>query len=97
MDNSAVKVTDQNVYQNTFNEFKNGTNRVKADLIEALIDADNVKSVVSYLATVCRDKSEHVSSVYDDKALAKAWTRAAEMLEVCGNRLPNNAGIGYGS
>ncbi len=55
-----------------------------ADMValETLIDRYNLRRIVSALATLAHEKSEHVQSAWQDQPLARAWTRAAQKLEM---------------
>lgn len=49
--------------------------------LEVLIDAHGLSKVLEALATICHGKAEHLESNWQDAITAKAWTRAAGMLE----------------
>jgi hypothetical protein len=92
----ATKVTDTQAYQTVLDLFKNSNTNVRTDILEALIDAGNVKSILSRMSTVCSDKADHVRETWQDNKLARAWRTASNKIETCANALPNDAGIGYG-
>lgn len=48
--------------------------------LEDILDRTSLQDILSALSAICADKAEHVSSNWQDEALAKAWQRAAEYL-----------------
>jgi hypothetical protein len=49
--------------------------------LEPLVDASSLSDVILALARVCDEKSEHLLVNWQDKATAKAWDRAARVLD----------------
>ena len=48
--------------------------------LEAMVDAAGLRNVVWALASICRDKAEHVQSAWQDDQLARDWNANAAML-----------------
>lgn len=44
------------------------------DELEAMIDLNGLDAVLESLACICHEKAEHISSNYQDRSLATAWT-----------------------
>lgn len=57
--------------------------------LEVMVDKIGVDRVALCLANVCHLKAEHVLSTWQDKGLAREWTRAAKLLERAHVRLPH--------
>ena len=92
----AVKIHSTHLYSDVLNSYREANTSQRTDMCEALIDAENLKALLSHLQTVCEDKAQHVSENWQDEKLAKRWGKAAVMLGKLANRLPNDPGIGYG-
>jgi hypothetical protein len=56
--------------------------------LEDLVDALGLKGVCQSLAEICWAKAEHIRSNWQDEPLAKAWGKAAAMLERVATRIP---------
>ena len=54
--------------------------------LEGMIDAAGLRNVVWALASICRDKEEHVRHVWQDEVTAKTWERDARKLDHAGSR-----------
>lgn len=52
------------------------------DELESAVDVSSLSEVCSVLADICREKSEHVLTNWQDKKLAKEWERAANALDL---------------
>ena len=46
------------------------------DRLEAMIDAHGLCAVLEAIAGICAEKAAHVSSNWQDKALAELWDNA---------------------
>lgn len=57
------------------------TDQEKRD-IESLVDACTMELLLDALVQICHEKSEHVSSNWQDKALARRWMHMAARLAV---------------
>jgi hypothetical protein len=57
--------------------------------LEALIDADDLRSVVETIADICGEKAEHIRSNWQDAATASVWDRAARRIL----RVTDNANV----
>lgn len=44
--------------------------------LEAMIDESGLGDVLDALAEICEEKAEHVESNWQDRSLARLWTRA---------------------
>lgn len=49
--------------------------------LEILVDTHGLAAVIAALVNVCHEKSAHVSSVWQDKPLARVWMQHANNLE----------------
>lgn len=96
MDITGVKVTNRELYNTVLNAYQNGSTAVRTDILEALIDAENVKAIMHHMVTVCEDKAQHVEENWQDRKLAGEWSKAAKRIAACANRLSFYPGIGYG-
>jgi hypothetical protein len=66
---------------------RNLTPEQKTDL-ESMIDGASLYRVIEALVEICHEKAEHMSSNWQDKALAKDWTDCGKRLDVtCGRIL----------
>lgn len=54
--------------------------RKDSDELEQMIDRHGLASVLSMVADICYEKSEHIESNWQDRQLAKLWTK-------CGTKL----------
>jgi uncharacterized protein with HEPN domain len=54
----------------------------EAETLEAIIDASSLQAVVMALSEICGEKSEHVLTNWQDKALAREWAEACGQLGV---------------
>lgn len=43
------------------------------EMLESLMDACSIESVLITLSDICEEKAEHVETTWQDKALARAW------------------------
>lgn len=59
------------------------------DTLEQIIDAASLADVLRSLADICRLKSEHLQSNWQDNAAAKAWDRDADRIESLAGRVQN--------
>ena len=48
------------------------------DTLESLVDRNTLSVVLQALANVCDAKADHVEANWQDKALARNWTRMAK-------------------
>jgi hypothetical protein len=56
--------------------------------VEALIDLHGLHNLLAAAAEVCRLKSEHTASAWQDRTLAKLWERAATCLDMSSAAIP---------
>lgn len=49
------------------------------DALEAMIDRHGLSGVLKGMADICYEKQEHVESNWQDRALGKAWAKAARL------------------
>lgn len=49
--------------------------------LEAMIDTHGLSTVLSAIVAICHAKAAHVESNWQDKALAKLWTRNAKAID----------------
>jgi hypothetical protein len=49
--------------------------------IEAYIDANSVEAALDAVATVCREKADHVRAEWQDEATAKTWECQANSID----------------
>jgi len=52
-----------------------------ATTLEMLVDSNGLDGVLEMLAGICHEKSSHVEEAWQDRALARAWTRNAVKVE----------------
>jgi hypothetical protein len=57
------------------------------DALEGIVDGNTLAAVVDALAAVCRDKAEHIRSAWQDWETARAWDRAAKVLEAAAGKI----------
>jgi hypothetical protein len=55
----------------------------KPDLyaLETEIDECGLELVLDAIAEICHGKADHVASAWQDREMARAWTRAAKAIE----------------
>ena len=51
--------------------------------LEALIDADDLRSVLEAIADICGAKAEHLRSSWQDPVAGSGWDRAARAVMRC--------------
>ena len=51
--------------------------------LEALIDADDLRSVLESIAEIAGEKAEHLRSTWQDPIAGSAWDRAARAVLRC--------------
>ncbi len=56
------------------------------EALEPLVDASTLSDVILALARVCDEKAEHLLINWQDKNRAKAWERAARMLDTASEK-----------
>lgn len=56
--------------------------------LEDVVDALGLKGVCEALAEICSAKADHVRTNWQDEPRAKAWGKAAAMLERVATRIP---------
>lgn len=54
--------------------------RIEAQ-IEAYMDSNSVEAVLDAVATVCREKAEHVRAQWQDEPSAKTWECQARSID----------------
>ena len=54
--------------------------------LESTIDQYGLADVLQMIAEICYEKSDHVSTVWSDNALAKVWSGAAKRIETVSDR-----------
>jgi hypothetical protein len=52
-------------------------------LLEAAIDSSSLADALEALATICRDKAQHLAENWQDEHAAILWNRAANRVESC--------------
>ena len=70
----------------TVNELNKSLDGLKSTL-EGLVDTQGLEYVLSSLAQVCYDKSDHVRGNRQDEELAKAWDKAGNRIDSCENAI----------
>lgn len=50
------------------------------EALESVLDQSNLHEMMLHLARICYEKSEHISTNWQDQRLAKAWNSAAKQL-----------------
>ena len=80
---AGVTVTPATTTQeNLMSAYQNNTELASLkENLEQEIDRLGIDTVVDALAEICREKSEHVSTNWGDRNLAKAWNKLAEKLQ----------------
>jgi hypothetical protein len=53
--------------------------------LEAFVDAHGLECVLNRLASVCREKAEHVETNWQDARLARIWNSAANKITAASN------------
>lgn len=53
----------------------------QARALEALIDGATLADVIDTLATIAREKAEHIRQNWQDAATARVWDHAARRIE----------------
>jgi len=48
---------------------------------EQVIDKIGLRAFLEGVERICREKSEHISTNWQDEALARLWSRAADRIE----------------
>jgi pyruvoyl-dependent arginine decarboxylase (PvlArgDC) len=57
------------------------TDREMAEKLETMMDHRSLNSVLDVLATICREKAEHIRANWQDAATARPWDRAARRID----------------
>lgn len=52
-------------------------------MLEELIDAQGLASVLETIAGICAEKAQHIRTSYGDLTLSKTWDKAADRVQVC--------------
>ena len=55
--------------------------------IEALIDRHGLSAILNAMAETCHEKSAHVAENWQDKQLAREWTKCARVAELAQNKM----------
>ena len=58
-------------------------------LLEDLVDQNGIREVVEVLVNICYEKEDHVAANWGDRNLAKAWHKAAVVLDAATTKLPH--------
>lgn len=53
------------------------------DIYEQLIDKYGLQNVLADLSVTCYEKSEHILTNWQDRALARKWVRAGQAIDRC--------------
>lgn len=56
---------------------------VDSGLLERMVGAFGLDSVLDALAVICQEKAEHAMVNWQDMALAREWQRAAKQVDRC--------------
>jgi hypothetical protein len=51
------------------------------DELEKLIDRHGLTSVIDRVVDICHEKADHIQVNWQDRVLARAWTKCAVALE----------------
>ncbi len=51
------------------------------DDLEMMIDKCGLSKVLFFIAEICHEKADHVETNWQDKALAKEWSKDAKTVE----------------
>jgi hypothetical protein len=55
--------------------------------LETLVDQHGLSKVAMTLALICHYKAEHVRTNWQDKSLAREWTRNAKIVDACADKV----------
>jgi hypothetical protein len=55
--------------------------------LETMIDRHGLPVVLIWLAEICNDKAEHITTNWQDTTTAKTWERNARVLNTTANSL----------
>ena len=55
--------------------------KAEFEMLERLVDATSLRSVIGTLGTICSEKAAHISENWQDNALARLWDSAGTKLE----------------
>jgi hypothetical protein len=59
----------------------------EAEALEALVDRYGLSAVISQLANVCDDKSQHIASNWQDNVTARMWMNCVHILDRASDRV----------
>lgn len=65
---------------------KLGTTQVAE--LEGLVDASSLAEVLQTLASIARDKAEHIRTNWQDRQTAALWDRSAKRIDLALSRWP---------
>lgn len=57
------------------------------EALEPLVDFSSLSDVILALARVCNEKTEHIRCNWQDESTAKAWDRAARVLDTASTKV----------
>jgi hypothetical protein len=57
--------------------------------LEEYVDQGTLGSLIDALAELCHEKAEHVLTNWQDKEMARSWTRDARKLEKISPKIEN--------
>lgn len=55
----------------------------EVESLERLLDATDIREIISKLSWICSEKSTHVAENWQDIALAKEWMHCSILLDRC--------------
>lgn len=58
-----------------------GLTQKECETLESMIDVSSLNHVLESLATIAREKSEHIESNWQDAPSARAWRSAAKSID----------------
>lgn len=55
--------------------------------LELMIDSEGLTSILEQITEICHEKADHILTNYQDRSLAAAWTRNAELIDKLTTRI----------
>lgn len=62
------------------------SNKQEKHDLESIIDSLGLSTTLCLMADICREKSEHIQTNWQDKITARPWEKAAKRIETLSNR-----------
>lgn len=62
-------------------------NQAAKDTLEMLIDHNSLDAVLDALSVICAEKAEHLTSNWQDKAAARDWIKASNLVDATAGRI----------